>query len=173
MSYDPSEQSFTEADPVRTFDPVRWPELYDGVLARRIVAFAVDAFLIAVLMIPAFLLALALTIITFGLAWFLVPPLFVIVALGYVALTFGSPRSATIGMRLVGIEMRTTSGLRMYPLLALVHAVAFWISVSVLTPFILLVGLFSPRRRLLHDMLLGTVMLNTPPLERLEEAHML
>jgi uncharacterized RDD family membrane protein YckC len=32
--------------------------------------------------------------------------------------------------------------------------------VSVLTPFILLVGFFNARRRLLHDMLVGTVIIN-------------
>jgi uncharacterized RDD family membrane protein YckC len=31
-----------------------------------------------------------------------------------------------------------------------------------LTPLILLVGLFNARRRLLHDMLVGTVLVNNP-----------
>jgi uncharacterized RDD family membrane protein YckC len=31
-----------------------------------------------------------------------------------------------------------------------------------LTPFILLVGLFNGRRRLLHDMLVGTILINNP-----------
>jgi uncharacterized RDD family membrane protein YckC len=43
-----------------------------------------------------------------------------------------------------------------------VHAVVYWVSVSVLTPFILLVGLFNTRRRLLHDILVGTVLINNP-----------
>lgn len=150
------------------YDPNRWPELYDGVLAKRIVAFVVDAIIVGALMIPAFLLALALTIVTFGLAWFIMPPLLFLVALGYVLLTFGTPRSATIGMRLVNIEMRTGSGMRMYPLLAVAHAAAYWISVSALTPIVLLLGLLNARRRLLHDFVLGTVMLNSGPLERLE-----
>ena len=42
------------------------------------------------------------------------------------------------------------------------HAVVFWLTVSLLTPFVLLVGLFNDRRRLLHDMLVGTVVINTP-----------
>jgi uncharacterized RDD family membrane protein YckC len=45
--------------------------------------------------------------------------------------------------------------------LGAVHAVVFWISVSVLTPFILLVGFFNARRRLLHDILVGVVLINT------------
>jgi uncharacterized RDD family membrane protein YckC len=39
--------------------------------------------------------------------------------------------------------------------------VLFWVSVSFFTPLILLVGLFNGRRRLLHDMILGTVIINS------------
>ena len=83
------------------------------------------------------------------------------------ALTLGGPASATIGMRLSGVEMRTWSGAPMFPLLAVMHALIFWLSVGVLTPLILLVGLFTSRKQLLHDLLLGVVMVNSAPLARL------
>jgi uncharacterized RDD family membrane protein YckC len=41
------------------------------------------------------------------------------------------------------------------------HAVLFWLSISLLTPFVLLIGLFNGRRRLLHDFVLGTVVINS------------
>jgi uncharacterized RDD family membrane protein YckC len=41
------------------------------------------------------------------------------------------------------------------------HAVLFWLSVSFLTPLVLLIGLFNGRRRLLHDIILGTVVINS------------
>jgi uncharacterized RDD family membrane protein YckC len=41
------------------------------------------------------------------------------------------------------------------------HAVLFWVSISFLTPFVVLVGLFNGRRRLLHDIVLGTVVINS------------
>jgi len=41
-----------------------------------------------------------------------------------------------------------------------VHAVGFWVSTSALTPLVLLVGLCNERRRLLHDIVLGTVVIN-------------
>ena len=47
-------------------------------------------------------------------------------------------------------------------MLGAVHALVFWITVSFLTPLILLVGFFNDRRRLLHDMLVGTVVINNP-----------
>jgi len=77
-------------------------------------------------------------------------------------MTLGSPASATIGMRAMEIEMRTWYGAPAYFALGAVHAVVFWVSVSVLTPFILLVGFFNSRRRLLHDFLVGTVLVNSP-----------
>jgi uncharacterized RDD family membrane protein YckC len=75
---------------------------------------------------------------------------------------FGSERSATIGMRVMDLEMRTWYGAPAYFVLGAVHAIAFWITVSALTPLILLVCFFNDRRRLLHDMLVGTVVINNP-----------
>jgi uncharacterized RDD family membrane protein YckC len=54
----------------------------------------------------------------------------------------------------------------MFPLLAAMHALIFWFSVSILTPLVLLVGLFTYRRQLLHDLLLGVVALNADALRR-------
>jgi uncharacterized RDD family membrane protein YckC len=75
-------------------------------------------------------------------------------------MTLGSPASATIGMRVMEIEMRTWYGSPAYFVLGAVHAIVFWITVSALTPFILLVCLFNDRRRCLHDILVGTVVIN-------------
>jgi uncharacterized RDD family membrane protein YckC len=63
-------------------------------------------------------------------------------------------------MRMVDLEMRTWYGDPCYFLLGAVHAIVFWVSVSALSPFILIVGFFNERRRLLHDILLGTVVIN-------------
>jgi uncharacterized RDD family membrane protein YckC len=84
----------------------------------------------------------------------------VIWALFYYGTTLGGPASATLGMRAMGIEMRTWYGAPCYFVLGAAHAIVYWISVSVLTPFVLLVGFFNQRKRLLHDMLVGTVVIN-------------
>ena len=75
-------------------------------------------------------------------------------------ITLGSPRSATLGMRVMDLEMRTWYGAPAYFVLGSVHAIVFWITVSVLTPFVLLIGLFNERRRCLHDILVGTIVIN-------------
>jgi uncharacterized RDD family membrane protein YckC len=145
------------------YDPATSPELFEGVLSRRLLAFAVDVFLIVVPVILAALFIFMFGLVTFGLGWvlyWLLSPAAVIWALIYYGTTLGSPASATIGMRVMEIEMHTWYGAPMYFLLGAVHAVVFWITISALTPFILLVGLFNERRRLLHDMLVGTVVIN-------------
>jgi uncharacterized RDD family membrane protein YckC len=45
--------------------------------------------------------------------------------------------------------------------LALLHGVGFWFSVGILTPLILVVALFTPRKQLLHDLLIGTVVVRS------------
>jgi uncharacterized RDD family membrane protein YckC len=56
--------------------------------------------------------------------------------------------------------MRTWYGGKLYFLLAAVHVIFFWISVSFLSPLILLVALVNRQHRLLHDFCTGTVMVN-------------
>jgi uncharacterized RDD family membrane protein YckC len=145
------------------YDPYANPEFFEGVLARRMIAFAIDLAIITVPVILGCIFIFMFGFITLGLGWglfFLVSPGSVVWALVYYGATMGGPASATIGMRAVDLEVRMWYGAPCYFLLGAVHAVAFWILTSTLTPLVLLVGLFNERRRLLHDFLLGTVVVN-------------
>ena len=147
------------------YDPVANPELFEGVVARRTIAFFIDIFIILVPIVFAGMFIFVFGLVTFGLGWmlfWLLHAASIIWALLYYGFTFGGPASATIGMRVMEIEMRTWYGAPSYFVLGAVHAVAFWVSVSALTPFILLVCFFNSRSRLLHDILLGTVVINNP-----------
>lgn len=139
------------------YDPGVHPERYDGVRTRRIFAFLIDAAVVLFLMVVAYLAITVLGILTLGLLWILLPAVWPVVALLYSVLTLGGPASATPGMRFAGIEMRTVRGEPMHYGLALLHVLGFWISVTILTPLVLLVALFTERKQLLHDLLLGTV----------------
>ena len=130
-------------------------------LSRRLLAFLFDAAIILALTLAGWVLLLLLGVLTFGLAWLAMGLVFPFVALVYSGMTLGGPNSATLGMRIMGIELRTWYGDRPYFVLGAVHAVFFWVSVSILTPFIVLIGPFNSRRRLLHDFLLGTVVINS------------
>ena len=151
------------------YDPSIHPELFEGTLSKRIIAFICDAIIVGLLMIPAALIVFLLGIVTLGIAWFLYGGLFAIVALGYVALTLGGPASATVGMRWAGVELRAWDGGPSSPILAVIHSLFFWFSIGLLTPLVLLVGLFTAKRQLLHDLLLGTMVVNSAALVRLED----
>ena len=145
------------------YDPAVNPELFEGVLARRIVAFLIDVIIIAIPVFAASAFIFLFGLITFGLGWllfWLLSPISVIWALAYYGFTLGGPASATIGMRAMEIEMRTWYGAPAYFVLGAVHAVVFWITISAITPLILVVCLFNERRRCLHDFLVGTVIIN-------------
>ncbi|BBF93232.1 RDD family protein [Blastochloris tepida] len=148
------------------FDPDAEPELFQGVLARRMVAFLVDVCIVLAPMIVLWVMFAILGVLTLGLGWmlfWLIGPAALGWALLYTATTLGGPYSATVGMRMHGLEMRTWYGAPVYPLLACVRLLVFFIVVSVLTPAVLLLGLFNGRRRLLHDFICGTVVINTVP----------
>jgi uncharacterized RDD family membrane protein YckC len=134
---------------------------YSGVLSRRVFAFVIDYAIVLLLCIPAAVIVFFLGVITLGLGFFLYPALFVIVAVLYFGMTLGGPSQATPGMRAMGIAMARMDGRRIDFLLSTVHIVLFWVINSVLTPLILLAGLFTERSRLVHDFLLGTVFVRT------------
>jgi uncharacterized RDD family membrane protein YckC len=130
-----------------------------------VLAFFIDFVVISVPLVLASVFIFVFGIVTLTLGWalyWLLPPASVIWAIAYFGLTLGGPRSATIGMRMLDLEMRTWYGAPAYFVLGAVHAIGFWLSVSALTPFILLVPFFNQRRRLLHDIVLGTVIINNP-----------
>ena len=139
------------------YDPTVRPERYEGVRTRRVFAFLIDATVTLFLMVTAYVVFGVFGVFTFGLLWLLLPAVWPVVAIVYSVLTLGGPNSATPGMRFTGIEMRTMRGERMYYGLALLHVLGFWISVAILTPLVLLVALFTERKQLLHDLVLGTV----------------
>src|SRR4051794_2931147 len=146
------------------FDPWAQPELFRGVLTRRVFAFLIDLVVLSIPVILAVVFIAVFGVVTLGLGWalfWLVSPASVIWAVIYYGSSLGGPHSATVGMRMMDLQMRTWYGAPAYFVLGAMHAVLFWISVSVLTPFVVLVGLFNGRRRLLHDIVLGTVIINS------------
>ena len=140
------------------FDDIR---LYEGVRSRRIFAFLIDYAIVLLLMIPFGFLVLLLGVLTLSLGWVLFPVLFPVVALTYVWTTFGGPRQATKGMQAMSIRLERLDGGRVDGMLALVHTVLFWAANAVLTPLILLATLVLDRKRTVHDLLLGTVVVRS------------
>lgn len=169
MTYNPDDRriSLATGDRPHAFDPAAEPELFEAVLGRRIGAFIVDLIIVVMITIATYVLLAFAGLLTFGLAWLLFGIAFPAVALGYSALTMGSANSATIGMRLMQLEIRMWYGERLHALIGPFHTLVFYFSVSILTPLVLLVPLFNERKRCLHDYLCGTVVINSAERARL------
>lgn len=153
----------TYHDAMSTPDPVLDAQFYDGVPMRRFVAFCIDAAIAFVLWCAVLLVGLFLTILTLGAGAPLL--VFAISATDFLyrwaTLADGS---ATVGMRLTGIELRDAAGRRLDPVTAFLHVGGFYVTVVFLpllvVGWVLMAG--SPHRRLMHDLILGTVAINRP-----------
>jgi uncharacterized RDD family membrane protein YckC len=150
--------------PPHAFDPDSQPELFRGVLTRRVFAFLIDLVVLSVPVILGYIFIAVFGVITLGLGFmlfWLAWPATIVWAIVYYGASIGGPHSATMGMRAMDLEVRTWYGAPGYFVLGACHAVLFWVSISFLTPLVLLAGLLNSRRRLLHDIILGTVVINS------------
>jgi uncharacterized RDD family membrane protein YckC len=158
--------------PGGAYDPWANPQLFSGVLTRRLIAFLIDLIVISIPVILAVIFIAVFGLVTLGLGWglfWLVSPATVIWPIVYYGMSLGGPHSATWGMRTMDLQMRTFSGTPGYFLLGCAHAVLFWASISFLTPLVLVVGLLNGRRQLLHDLVLGTVVVNNSAQARMAQ----
>jgi uncharacterized RDD family membrane protein YckC len=129
-------------------------EQLSGVRTARIFSFFIDYAIVLLLSVPFAVIIGVLGLLTFGLGWALYAILPAVVAVFYLAMTMGGPNQATIGMSMMGVKIRKNEGGRVDPFLAVLHGVLFWLFASV--PLLLLISLVSSKKRLLHDILLGT-----------------
>lgn len=136
-------------------DPDTDPQFYDGVTARRFFAWIIDVVVVWGLFVVA-------TIMTFGIALFLLP-LFAVLDFTYRTLSL-SGRSATWGMRLMGIELRDGFGERFGIGQAIVHTALYTVSLMfVLSHAVsILLMLVTSRGQALHDLPMRSTAINTP-----------
>jgi uncharacterized RDD family membrane protein YckC len=128
---------------------------YDGVRTRRVLAFMLDYAIVVVLIVAGAVALAFLGLVTFGAAWLLYPLLGLGIAILYVGTTLGGPNQATPGMRFFSLRIARDDGQAADFLTAVLHGLVFWAAHAMLTPLLLAVSLFSARKRLVHDMVLG------------------
>lgn len=142
------------------------PEYFDGVTLKRIIAYAADVMVVGLLAIGVWIIGSLLTVLSFGLLLPLKVLALAVLPLAYHIVLLASPGSATLGMRLTGLRVMSLSADSMAwagrPTLvqAMIQIVAFYGSMTLTGSLILVVALFNPRRRTLHDWLAGTVVVN-------------
>lgn len=144
-------------------DPRSVPEAYEGVLLRRVLAYFVDVCIIGVLAVLAWIPLGVLWLLTLGLLgpllWFLTG----LIPLLYHTLLLSGRWSATFGMRLFDIELRSITGERPRFLQALIQTVVFYVTVGLTCWLVLLFALLNRHKRTLQDVLAGTVMVRRFP----------
>lgn len=148
------------------------PELFEGVAFKRVIAYALDVIVVAVLAAAVWFAGLLLGLLSLGLLLPLQAVAVALVPLVYHIALIAAPRSATLGMRAMNLRVMSIApaeaawGGRPTLFQAMIQIVAFYGSVMVTGFLILVVAIFNPRRRMLHDWLAGTVVVNADSLTR-------
>jgi len=161
----------TETIAPRLPDPENAPELFEGLLTRRVFAYLIDLVLIGAMILVFGVIGLIGGFLTFGLAWLALPVLVPASIVLYYAATLGSPKRATVGMQAMDIVLTPTRGQPLDGWMAIIHAAVFWVSVWISWPLSLLFALFTPRRQMLHDLITGTLMVRRSPMIRHWQSH--
>jgi|TARA_E500000305_G_C4024965_1_gene241235 uncharacterized RDD family membrane protein YckC len=137
-------------------DPERQPGFYDAVPTKRALAFVVD-------LIVTTLIAAMIVPFTAFTGIFFFPFLVAVVGFAYrvVTLTNGS---ATLGMRLMGIEFRTSKGERFDLGMALLHTGLFtvWCTMGLPQVISVVLMLTTGRKQGLSDLIMGSAAINRP-----------
>lgn len=137
-------------------DPKLDVQFYQGVPFKRLLAWGIDVVLV-------FAICIGLVIVSVGLGAFVFPLLAFAANLGY-RIWCLSKWSATLGMRLVGIEIRNMQGNRLDTTEATFHTgLHVFITLTGLgVPASALAMMINDRGQGLHDMVLGTTAINRP-----------
>ncbi len=137
-------------------DPTYDAAYYDGVLPKRLFAWMIDAGLIFGSMV-------ILSVLSAGIFLLLWIPIHFAIAFLYRWLTIKA-RSATLGMRVMNIELRGPSGAPLTSGQAALHTLSFLGSATFfvvqLVSIAMMIG--RPFNRSLPDEIVGSVMINRP-----------
>jgi uncharacterized RDD family membrane protein YckC len=142
------------------------PEYFEGVALKRVFAYALDVVVVAMLAILLWFVGSFLVVLTLGLLLPVKVLAMALLPLVYHIGLLAGPRSATLGMRAMGLRVMSIApdaeawGGRPTLFQAMIQVVAFYGSIALTGSLVLVVALFNPRRRTLHDWLAGTVVVN-------------
>ena len=137
-------------------DPDFDAAFFEGVTAKRLVAWVFDV-------IVTLILSVLVSIFTFGIGFLLFPLVWLGVSFAYRTLTIAAG-SATLGMRITGIELRDRMGLRLDTGHAFMHTLIYSISMAtVILQFLSAAMMVTTRyKQGIADIFLGTTAINRP-----------
>jgi uncharacterized RDD family membrane protein YckC len=134
--------------------------LTEGVLIRRVFAWLIDVLLIGLICVALWVALMLFGLVTLGLG---LPLLGILpfVPFCYHMLFLAGPASATPGQSALGLVVRRNDDLgRPTPVQALVSTLLFYATLAT-SGLLLLIALFTVRRRTLHDLISGLVVVRT------------
>ncbi|NSX55295.1 RDD family protein [Parasulfitobacter algicola] len=135
-------------------DPGYQSEFYDDIPTKRFIAWIIDVVIVV-------LISIGISILTLGLGFFLFFGIMFIVGFLYRFITLNG-KSATLGMRLVAIEMVRSEGTPFDTSTALLHTVGYYISMwfFLLQIVSIVLIIVTARKQSATDHVLGTAALN-------------
>ncbi len=140
--------------PASELDSLHHPELYEGLIFRRVAAYLMDIVMVACLVGIVSIASFILGIMTFGLSFGVTGLLLMLIPFAYHAVLIGGPRHANLEVRI------WISGNSPELPQALMLTLLFYASIALTAWLIVLVAFFSDSRRCLHDYFSGTVDVN-------------
>ncbi|WP_112323133.1 RDD family protein [Oceanibium sediminis] len=152
---------YADMDPFNDLPhPEHDKQFYEGVPSKRLAAWVFDLILITIL---SGVFTLAFGIITFGFGFMAFPAILFLFSFLYRWLTIASS-SATWGMRLMGIELRTRKGHRLDGMTAAIHSGMFVALMASVVGALATAGCILTTRynQGLPDLILGTTAINRP-----------
>lgn len=140
--------------------------LTHGVPTRRVIAWLIDVLLIGAILVALWLALMLFGFLTLGLG-FSALGLLPFVPFCYHVLFLASPMSATPGQRCLGLLVRRNDDFgRPNALQAVISTLVFYLTLAT-TGLLLLVALVTVRRRTLHDLASGLVVVRIEALQPL------
>ena len=146
-------------------DPASAPELFQDLLKRRVAAYTIDILILSIIASVVVVAGMITGILTFGVGLVAIPVAIPVSIVGYYALTLGSASRATVGMKMMDIVLTPTGRAPLDGWRAFAHPLLFWLTCWILPPFSFLFALFTPRRQMIHDLIIGTLMVRRSPME--------
>jgi uncharacterized RDD family membrane protein YckC len=137
-------------------DPDYDHAFYDGVPAKRLLAWVIDVVLVTAITV-------LLGLVTLSMLWWVWPLTFIAANFVYRAGSVAT-WSATPGMRLMNIELRNAMGARFDGGEAMLHTLAYMVATGfvILQLVSVVMMAFGPRHQGLHDLLIGAAAINRP-----------
>ena len=105
-------------------DPQSSPELFDGILIRRPLAYLIDLVMLSLITFAVMVVGVIGGFFSFGLLWVALPIALPLAIVLYYAATLGSPARATLGMRAIDLILTPARGRPLNGWRILIHPAA-------------------------------------------------